>query len=52
MSLEQAINGTEVNFSHRRMKRCQNVMDQALVPPDACKDCNGTGVQTRVAQSG
>lgn len=47
VTLEQAISGTEVNFSHRRMKRCQKCDGSSFGTTRSCKDCNGTGVQTK-----
>ena len=47
VTLEQAIIGTEVNFSHRRMKRCQKCEGSSFGTARTCKDCSGTGVQTR-----
>ena len=37
VTLEQAISGTEVNFSHRRMKRCQKCEGSSLAPLDHAK---------------
>lgn len=47
VTLEQAISGTDVNFSHRRMKRCQKCDGSSFGTARSCKDCNGTGVQTK-----
>jgi len=47
VTLEQAISGTEVNFSHRRMKRCQKCEGSSFGTTRSCKNCNGKGVQTK-----
>ncbi len=47
VTLEQAISGTEVNFSHRRMKRCQKCEGRSFGTTRSCNKCNGTGVQTK-----
>jgi len=47
VTLEQAISGTEVNFSHRRMKRCQKCKGSSFGTTRSCNKCSGTGVQTK-----
>ena len=47
ISLEQALDGTEVKFSHRRLKRCKNCDGSSFGRSKRCIPCNGTGVQTK-----
>ncbi len=47
ISLDQAISGTEVKFSHRRMRRCSKCDGSTFGSPSRCSSCNGTGVKTR-----
>jgi len=47
ISLNQAVSGTEVKFSHRRMKRCSKCKGSSFGTSRRCITCNGTGVQTR-----
>ena len=47
ISLEQALRGTEVKFSHRRLKRCDKCDGSSFGRSKRCIPCNGTGVQTK-----
>ena len=47
VTLEQATSGTEINFSHRRMKRCEKCKGASFGTSRSCTKCNGTGVETR-----
>ncbi len=47
ITLEQAVSGTEVKFSHRRMRRCTKCRGSSFGTPKRCSTCNGTGVQTK-----
>ena len=47
ISLEQALRGTEVKFSHRRLKRCDKCDGSSFGRSKRCTPCNGTGVQTK-----
>ena len=47
ISLDQAISGTEVKFSHRRMKKCSKCNGRSFGSPSRCSLCNGAGVQTK-----
>ena len=47
ISLEQALEGTEVRFSHRRLKRCDKCDGTSFGRSKRCNPCNGTGVQTK-----
>ena len=47
ISLEQALRGTEVKFSHRRLKRCDKCAGSSFGRSKRCTPCNGTGVQTK-----
>jgi len=47
VTLEQAVSGTEVKFSHRRMKRCAKCRGSSFGTSKRCSTCNGTGVQTK-----
>ena len=47
ISLDQARSGTEVKFSHRRMRRCPKCDGSSFGSPSRCSSCNGTGVQTK-----
>ncbi|GIS92709.1 MAG: hypothetical protein CM1200mP21_10040 [Candidatus Poseidoniales archaeon] len=39
--------GTEVKFSHRRLKRCDKCDGSSFGRSKRCIPCNGTGVQTK-----
>ncbi len=47
ISLDQAISGTEVKFSHRRMRRCYKCDGSSFGSPNRCTSCSGAGVQTK-----
>ena len=47
ISLEQAINGTELEFKHRRLKRCSKCKGSSFGSSTTCHSCNGSGVITR-----
>ena len=47
ITLDQAISGTEVKFSHRRMKKCSKCKGRSFGSPSRCSFCNGSGVQTK-----
>tara|TARA_B100001146_G_scaffold140431_1_gene123189 strand:+ start:180 stop:1160 length:981 start_codon:yes stop_codon:yes gene_type:complete len=47
ISLEQALQGTEVKFSHRRLRRCEKCKGSSFGKSRRCAPCNGTGVQTK-----
>jgi len=47
ISLEQAISGTEVKFSHRRMRRCSDCNGSSFGSSRGCSACKGTGVITK-----
>ena len=47
ITLEQAVRGTEVRFSHRRMRRCAKCRGSSFGTSKRCATCNGTGVQTK-----
>ena len=47
ISLEQAISGTDVKFSHRRMRRCPDCNGSSFGSSRACSACKGTGVITK-----
>ena len=47
ISLEQASQGTEVKFSHRRLRRCGKCKGSSFGKSRRCAPCNGTGVQTK-----
>tara|TARA_B100000029_G_scaffold513443_1_gene613090 strand:- start:3 stop:956 length:954 start_codon:yes stop_codon:yes gene_type:complete len=47
ISLDQAISGTEVKFSHRRMRRCSKCDGSSFGSPRRCNSCRGAGVQTK-----
>ena len=47
ISLEQALGGTEMRFSHRRLKRCDKCDGTSFGRSKRCNPCNGTGVQTK-----
>ena len=47
ISLEQASQGTEVKFSHRRLRRCEKCKGSSFGKSRRCAPCNGTGVQTK-----
>ena len=47
ISLEHAVNGTEVKFSHRRMKRCSECKGSSFGSARRCIACKGSGVVTK-----
>ena len=47
ISLEQATSGTEVRFSHRRLRRCDRCRGTSFGTSKGCTACNGKGVQTK-----
>lgn len=47
ISLEQALSGTEVKFSHRRMRRCLDCNGSSFGSSRSCSTCKGTGVTTK-----
>lgn len=47
VSMEQAIEGTKVKFSHRRMKKCGECGGSSFGSARRCRTCKGTGVVTR-----
>tara|TARA_Y100001970_G_scaffold46311_1_gene58260 strand:- start:17094 stop:18059 length:966 start_codon:yes stop_codon:yes gene_type:complete len=47
ISLEQANSGTEVRFSHRRLRRCERCKGSSFGTSKGCTSCNGKGVQTK-----
>ena len=47
ISLEQAISGTDVKFSHRRMRRCSDCNGSSFGSSRGCQTCKGTGVTTK-----
>ena len=47
VTLEEATIGTEAQFSHRRLKRCDKCEGDSFGSSKNCSKCNGTGVQTR-----
>jgi len=47
ISLEQANSGTEVRFSHRRLRRCERCNGTSFGTSRGCTACNGKGVQTK-----
>ena len=47
ISLEQASQGTEVKFSHRRLRRCEKCKGSSFGKSRRCAPCSGTGVQTK-----
>ena len=47
VTLEEATSGTEAQFSHRRLKRCDKCNGDSFGTSRNCSKCNGTGVQTR-----
>ena len=47
ISLDQAISGTEVKFSHRRMRRCSDCNGSSFGSSRRCSICRGTGVITK-----
>ena len=47
ISLEQASGGTEIRFSHRRLKRCDKCKGSSFGTSKHCTPCNGTGVETK-----
>ena len=47
ISLKQASGGTEIRFSHRRLKRCDKCKGSSFGTSKHCAPCNGTGVETK-----
>ena len=47
ISLGQASQGTEVKFSHRRLRLCEKCKGSSFGKSRRCAPCNGTGVQTK-----
>ncbi|HJM13438.1 MAG TPA: J domain-containing protein [Candidatus Thalassarchaeaceae archaeon] len=47
ITLEQAVSGAEVKFSHRRMRKCSKCNGSSFGTSRSCLSCNGTGVQTK-----
>ena len=47
ISLKQASGGTEIRFSHRRLKRCDKCKGSSFGISKHCAPCNGTGVETK-----
>ena len=47
ISLEDAINGAEIKFSHRRLKRCKKCNGKSFGTTRNCSECKGLGVSTR-----
>jgi DnaJ-class molecular chaperone len=47
ISLEQALQGTKVKFSHRRLRRCEKCKGSSFGKSRRCAPCSGTGVQTK-----
>ncbi len=47
ITLKQASQGTEVRFSHRRMRRCEKCKGSSFGRSRRCAPCSGTGVQTK-----
>ncbi|MCS5556876.1 MAG: J domain-containing protein [Arenicellales bacterium] len=47
ISLKQASGGTEIRFSHRRLKRCDKCKGSSFGVSKHCAPCNGTGVETK-----
>ena len=47
ITLEQALTGTEVKFSHRRMRRCSDCDGSSFGTSRRCSTCGGTGIQTK-----
>ena len=47
ISLEQALNGAEIKFSHRRMRRCSDCDGHSFGTSRRCSTCGGSGVQTK-----
>jgi len=47
ISLEQASDGTEIRFSHRRLKLCDKCRGSSFGTSKRCAPCNGTGVETK-----
>jgi len=47
ISLEQASDGTEIRFSHRRLKLCDKCSGSSFGTSKRCAPCNGTGVETK-----
>ena len=47
ISLEQAVSGADVRFSHRRMKRCSDCNGSSFGSSRGCSGCKGTGVSTK-----
>ena len=47
ISLEQALNGAEIKFSHRRMRKCSDCDGHSFGTSRRCSTCGGSGVQTK-----
>ena len=47
ISLEQALSGTELKFSHRRMRRCLDCGGSSFGSSRRCSTCKGSGVITK-----
>ena len=47
ISLEQAINGSELEFKHRRLRRCKKCKGSSFGSSKTCHSCNGSGVITK-----
>jgi molecular chaperone DnaJ len=47
VSLEQAINGADIKFSHRRFKTCEKCSGSSFGTSKSCSDCGGKGVITK-----
>ena len=47
ITLEQALTGTEVKFSHRRMRRCPDCDGTSFGTSRRCSKCGGSGIQTK-----
>ena len=47
ISLDQAKSGTEVRFSHRRLRVCAKCRGSSFGSTKGCTTCNGKGVQTK-----
>ena len=47
ISLEDAIQGAEIKFSHRRLKKCKKCSGKTFGTTKNCSECKGLGVSTR-----
>ena len=47
ITLDDAIKGTNVKFSHRRLKKCKKCDGRAFGTTKGCLECKGLGVRTR-----